>query len=71
MADGMHFGRKAIVAYLNTLRGVTTWRTVQKWKKSGAIIIRYTAVGQPFIIEAEIKKQLFNQSETFKKKFHP
>lgn len=67
MAEGMHFGRKAIVAYLNNLRGVTTWRTVQKWKRAGAILIRYTSTGQPFIIEAEIKKQLLKQSE----RIHP
>jgi len=67
MAEGMHFGRKAIVCYLARLGICTSWRSVQRRKKAGTFLLRYTPEGQPFIVEAEIKKQKIKQSETIKK----
>lgn len=63
MIEGWHVGRKAITAYLARVGLCTSWRSVQRRKKAGTLLIRYTPEGQPFIVEQEIITQKLKQSE--------
>ena len=65
MTKGWHIGRKAILAYLTQVGLCTSWRSVQRRKKAGTLMVRYTPEGQPFIIEQEILKQKLKQSEVY------
>ncbi len=66
LSEGVYFGRKAIVRCL-TNRGIcSSWRSVQRKKKAGTLLVRYTPEGQPFIIESEIMQQKFKQSEAIR-----
>jgi hypothetical protein len=64
MSDGIHFGRNAIVLYLTKIGICTSWRSVQRKKKAGTLLVRYTPEGQPFILEKEIINQKIKQSDS-------
>ena len=64
MTNGIHFGRNAIISYLTQIGICTSWRSVQRKKKAGTLLVRYTPEGQPFILEKEIIKQKIKQSDS-------
>ena len=62
----MHFGRKEIVSCLARIGICGSWRSVQRRKKAGTLLVRYTPEGQPFILESEIILQKIKQSDELK-----
>jgi hypothetical protein len=63
MTDAMYFGRSEILRCLTRLGICSSWRSVQRRKKAGTLLLRYTPEGQPFILEKEILQQKIKQSE--------
>jgi len=63
---GWHVGRKKIVSFLARIGLCTSWRSVQRRRRAGTIIIRRTPEGQPFIIEEEVIQQKLLQSDALK-----
>ena len=53
VVDKIHVGRKDILGFCQQTMGVTSWRTIVRWKKLG-FPIRYFAQGKPYILEHEV-----------------